>query len=264
MNDSSEKKDNRSLIFKERREDRYWWYWDKDYVPPVYSFLDDNEWNIMKDWYRETDENKFIGESNIPIMCVIQGFVMGSNISNIVQLGHHSGYSTLLIGFMLRKMNFKNSFFSIDIDKKVCDFTQKWIEKAELAEFIHIECGDSGDPKFVPQVKQRFNGVGPELIFIDSSHQYDHTLQELNLWYDNLADGGFMLLHDTSDFASSAFDDTKRGGVKKAFQEWVQTKDDIEHININSRSYRDVRKNIYLDGCGLGIVQKVFKGGDLY
>jgi hypothetical protein len=52
------------------------------------------------------------------------------------------------------------------------------------------------------------------------------------------------------------------GGVSKAFQKWVKDKGDIVYININCKSYRDVRNNIYLDGCGLGLIQKKFTKGD--
>jgi predicted O-methyltransferase YrrM len=96
---------------------------------------------------------------------------MGSKISNIVQLGHHAGYSKLLIGFMLYEMNLKDSFVSIDIYKKSCDYIQKWIERAGLSEYIRILQGDSADPKFVDIIQKHFNGR-IKFIIIDSSHQY--------------------------------------------------------------------------------------------
>lgn len=259
--DNATNDEKRSLIYKDRPEDRYWWYWGKSYIPPIYSFLNEEEWNIMQEWYKETDENKLIGEMNVPLISIIQGFIMGSNISNIVQLGHHAGYSTLLVSFMLRKMNHKNSFFTIDIDEKVCKYTKMWIEKAGLTEYVHIELGDSSDPKFPGIAKKLFNGE-PKFIIIDSSHQYEHTLNELNLWYENLLEGGFIILHDTSEFAIT-YDATQKGGVNRAFQKWVQEKNGIQYININSKSYKDVRNNIYQDGCGLGIIQKVIRKGDI-
>jgi hypothetical protein len=43
---------------------------------------------------------------------------MGSAITRIVQLGHHYGYSTLLIGFMLRAMGVRSTgLASIDISE---------------------------------------------------------------------------------------------------------------------------------------------------
>lgn len=246
----------RTLIYKDKQEGRYWWYQGKNYVPPLYSFLTDEEWNLIEEWYRETDESNRTGESNVPILSIIQGFIMGSNISHIVQLGHNSGYSTLLIGFMLRKMNSKNSFITIDIDKTACDVTQKWVDKAKLTEYVRIENGDSADSKF-PILTKDFFSDGPKLIFIDSSHQYEHTLMELDLWYESLQKGGIIILHDSSDFASS-YDFTGKGGVTKAYEEWVSNKQDVHYINLNKTAYMDLSKYIYLDACGLGIIQKDF------
>lgn len=253
--------EQRSLSFRNRKGNRYWWYWQKNYVPPIFIFLNDDEWRIIDEWYRETDEKKLAAEMNIPPICVIQGFIMGSNISNIVQLGHNAGYSTLLIGFMLRKMGIKDSFISIDRAKMFCDYTQKWIERAGLGEYVRVEHGDSSDPIFVKVAKKHFKGA-PKFVIIDSSHQFKHTLRELALWYENLIEGGFIILHDSSEIAKT-YDATKRGGVKRALQEFLKEKKGIQHININSNSFIDVEKNIYQDGCGLGIIQKMISAGDI-
>ena len=41
----------------------------------------------------------------------------------------------------------------------------------------------------------------PQLILLDSSHQYEHTLRELDLWVPRMEPGSIMLLHDTSTYA---------------------------------------------------------------
>ncbi len=57
------------------------------------------------------------------------------------------------------------------------------------------------------------------MILLDSSHEYLATVQELDLWYPALQEGGILLLHDVSIFAAG-FDVTGRGGVRRAFDEW--------------------------------------------
>ncbi|MBI5344682.1 MAG: hypothetical protein HZB83_05005 [Deltaproteobacteria bacterium] len=109
----------RNLKFKGRAgEGRFAWHKFGDYVPPIYSFLTGNEWEILEKWYEDTESRKLLGECNIPFISSVQGFIMGSVINNIVQLGHFAGYSTLLIGFMMRRMKMKNSFITIDIDPR--------------------------------------------------------------------------------------------------------------------------------------------------
>ncbi len=96
----------RSLAFASSSEPRFWWHRlpGSNYVPPIYGNLTDEEWQIMRDWFAETSRRGLIGECAVPIMSLLQGFVLGNGVRRIVQLGTHSGYSTLLLGFFLRQM----------------------------------------------------------------------------------------------------------------------------------------------------------------
>jgi len=97
----------RSLAFSSSAEPRFWWHRlaGSNYVPPIYSDLTQEEWQIIRDWFAETSRGRELtGECAVPIMSLLQGFVLGSGVRRIVQLGTHSGYSTLLLGFFLRRM----------------------------------------------------------------------------------------------------------------------------------------------------------------
>ena len=249
---------DRSRNFYEKNQNRYWWHKipASTYIPPLYSFLTDQEWSILEEWYKETDEANITGEIAIPFMSIVQGFMMGNGLSRIVQLGHYAGYSSMLLGFMLKKMNFTMGLYSIDIDPVISKFTKKWIERAGLGEYVSIQVGDSADPAFTAQSIQYLKGK-PQLILLDSSHQYDHTLKELGLWIDSIEYGGFILMHDSSVFAEE-FDSFKRGGASKALHVWSQDRSDISVININSDVIAGMVPStlVYRDGCGIGIIQK--------
>jgi len=248
----------RSLVFKNREHGRYWWFKAEGatYVPPVYSFLSDAEWKVMDEWYTETDEKNLAAECNVSLMCVLQGFIMGSIVKRVVQFGTSQGYSALLIGFMLRKMGLKNSFVTVDNNKQANEFTNRYVEKAGLAEYIKVVTADSADPRLLEYCKHHMNG-NPQIIVIDSSHQYKHTLQELELWYPYLSANGLIFLHDTSKKAID-YDSTQAGGVQKALNEWSE-KNKINYININklTETHTKASELTYLDGCGLGIIQKI-------
>lgn len=248
----------RSLVFRNRDHGRYWWFKAEgaEYVPPIYSFLTDDEWAVMDEWYTETDAKNLAAECNVSLMCVLQGFIMGSIVKRIVQFGTSQGYSALLIGFMLRKMGVKNSFVTVDIHGAANEFTQLYIEKANLTEYIKVITANSIEAGLPECCIQHMNGR-PQMIVIDSSHQYKHTLQELEMWYRYLATNGFIFLHDTSKKAIE-YDSTKEGGVQKALNEW-SAKNRVNHININKKIeiHTKASELTYLDGCGLGIIQKV-------
>jgi cephalosporin hydroxylase len=248
----------RSLVFKNREHGRYWWFKAEGatYVPPVYSFLSDAEWKIMDEWYNETDEKNLAAECNVSLMCILQGFIMGSIVKRVVQFGTSQGYSALLIGFMLRRMGVKNSFVTIDINDKANEFTNLYVERAGLKEYINVVTSDSIDPDLPEYCKKHIHG-NPQIIIIDSSHQYKHTLQELELWYQYLDINGFIFLHDTSKKAID-YDSTKEGGVQRSLNEW-SVKNNINYININKLAevHTKASELTYLDGCGLGIIQKI-------
>ena len=248
----------RSLKYRQAPGGRYWWYGldATGYVPAIYSNLSDDEWAVMEAWFAETDELQVFGESNVPLLSFVQGLVMGNGIRRIVQLGHYYGYSTLLIGFMLRRMNAKPGIISIDISDEVTSFTKKWIGRAGLDQYARLIVGDSASEESY-QAATAYLGGQPELIIIDSSHQYAHTIDELNLWTVGLPKGAIVLLHDTSGQATE-YDPTREGGVRRALAEWTPEHPEFGHISLNGfvETGTDGNQLVYKDGCGLGILQR--------
>jgi predicted O-methyltransferase YrrM len=249
----------RSRRFSAESHNRFWWHHlpGTDYVPPLYATLSDDEWRVMDGWYRDTARHGAIGEINVPAMSMVQGLIMGSAVGRIVQLGHYYGYSALLIGFMLRAMGNSGRLFSIDIDPPATDFTQKWVNRAGLAEHVRLHLGDSAAESSV-EAAVRALGEMPQLILLDSSHQYEHTLRELDLWVPRMEPGSIMLLHDTSVFAQT-FDVEGAGGVQRALDEWLAIHPEAEFLNLNRQvaPESNAADLVYKDGCGLGIVQRV-------
>jgi len=247
-------------FLKSGTDNRFWWHQMEghDYLPPVYSFLDEEEWDIMEGWFKDTEKRVYIGECNIPMMSLLQGLIMGSAIDAIVECGHYAGYSALLIGFMLRKMGKRHGLFTIDIDAIISKYTQGWINEAGLSDYVTVMEGDSTDPK-MPGLARNILSSEIKLVFIDSSHQYAHTLRELDLWYEVIAPQGLIIMHDTSNFATR-FDTTGKGGVQRGLREWTD-KHSPAFVNINEELLLDsdtvqTLPIIYKDVCGLGIIQK--------
>jgi predicted O-methyltransferase YrrM len=260
MSLSSEALFSRSRRFAQDPHPRFWWHrlHGTDYVPPIYQVLSDSEWQIMEDWYAATLERDSIGEINVPAMSLVQGFVGGNGLTRIVQLGHYYGYSVLLIGFWLRRMNQGGRLVSIDIDPVATGFTNEWVQRAGLADFVELRLCDSAGPQAVPESTAAFDGRMPQLILLDSSHQHDHTLRELDLWVPRMDQHSIMLLHDTSTYARS-WDVHGLGGVQQALDDWIPGRDDVAVLNLNRLvgEHGTSGELVYQDGCGLGILQKL-------
>lgn len=227
-----------------------------DYVPIPYSFLSDSEWELMQAWFDDTGVRYHSpGEANVPPLSLLVGLVSGSAIHRIVQCGHFAGYSTLLLGFLLRQMGCKSSLYSIDIDEAVTAYAASWVTRAGLDEYVHLEVSDSAQAALPGRASRYFGGQAPQLIFIDSSHQYAHTIKELDLWYPTLPQGGLVALHDVSRFAA-AFDSSGQGGVFRAVSEWCAA-NGVTSLMLNSFVEGGTPGDYpYLDGCGLAIIQK--------
>jgi predicted O-methyltransferase YrrM len=248
---------SRSSAWKDNPHPRYWWHRlpGNDYVPPIYSDLTDEEWSVFRDWYSDTDRNGPIGECAVPLVSLLHGLVMGNRISRIAQLGTCAGYSALLLGWMLRRMKTLRGLFTLDVDPAMCALARGWIERAALQDFVEIAEGNSLDQTSIEACREYLGG-DPELIIVDSSHEYQSTLAELDLWYPALAAGGILILHDVSHFASG-FDVTGEGGVRRAFSEWRKMHPNTETFSLNShsRSMEETRP-LYKDACGVGLIHK--------
>ena len=236
---------------------RYWWHRlpGMDYVPSIYSELTPDEWNLVSAWFEETDRTGQIGECVVPLMSFLHGLIMGNRADRIVQLGTCSGYSMLLIGFMLRRMDARNGLFTIDSDPAMCTTASRWLSRAQLDPYVTLQLLNSTEPT-APDLAARYLQGAPGLLIIDSSHEYAATVTELNLWYPALAAGGIILLHDTSRFAVQ-FDVTSEGGVRRAFQEWRAAHPQAEAMLLNGESRTmEGERPLYKDACGLGIIHK--------
>jgi predicted O-methyltransferase YrrM len=251
----------RTKDFASRDHDRYWWFkaFSPQYDPPIFDMLDDAEWAIMSDWYEET-EVRFgatgTGECAIPAMSMLQSFIMGNNLSRVVQLGHFIGFSSLLLGFAFKRMGLSQSLYSIDIDFDVTAYTKSWLARAKLEDQVQLEVADSSSPEAADNAIKYLGGA-PQLIFVDSSHAYQHTIDELNVWYPRLQPGGFIFLHDVSQFAAS-FDYTDQGGVAAAVAGWL-ARSDASGLLLNGGLLTEHGDAVvYRDGCGLGMIQKPF------
>lgn len=247
----------RSRRWTKAESPRYWWHRlpGMDYVPPVYGELTDEEWRVLEEWYGATDGSQMIGECAVPLISLLHGFIMGNRVERIVQLGTCAGYSALLLGWMLRRLAAEHALFSLDIDEQMCAISRRWIGRAGLSDVVEIARGDSTAAESVV-VARHYLGVPPDLILIDSSHQYHDTAAELALWYPALASGGLIVLHDVSAFAAG-FDVTGAGGVRRAFEEWRRKTPGCESILLNGEaSSMEGPRAFYKDACGVALLHK--------
>lgn len=243
-------------FLKQQDKNRFWWFRDHKYLPDLYHNLTDEEFSLLQNWFEATEEAGMVGEVNIPAMSVMTSFINSSEIDLILQLGHFAGYSCLFFGWALKRIG-GGRLVSVDINQRATNFTQSWLEIAGLSHIVTLITGDSTNQMVWPEIVRTLVKK-PKMIFIDSSHEYENTLIELQAYYQLLEPGGLMFLHDVSNFASR-YDRTGKGGPGRALAEW-RTKEtgSAETAMINGSIYGTPSEKplVIGDGCGLGIVHK--------
>tara|TARA_Y100000310_G_C20669379_1_gene809381 strand:+ start:1367 stop:1996 length:630 start_codon:yes stop_codon:yes gene_type:complete len=77
--------------------------------------------------------------------------------------------------------------------------------------------------------------VVPDIVFIDTNHEYKNTLNELELWVPRVNSGGFIILHDTC----------STQGVPLAIDTFLKKYDGIvDHYNIECYTGLGVMKKL--------------------
>lgn len=112
----------------------------------------------------------------------------------IVELGTRGGDSTR--AFLAAAHTTDALVLSVDIDP--CG---ELAIDDELAERWHFVQGDDvafGRDGFTQWCAERGLRSKAQLIFIDSSHIYEHTKEEIQVWVEHLDEEGWLLFHDTN------------------------------------------------------------------
>jgi predicted O-methyltransferase YrrM len=161
---------------------------------------------------------------------VIFSLTMAKKPKTILELGTRGGESTKVLTLAANLIGAKG--YSADLSD-----APKWLKDQE--NWHHFIADDT---KFCELLNESWpNGdkySGIDLLFLDTSHFYDHTMQELNLYWDLLNDDGVLLLHDTnctagmtrrfSGNANQGWDNQR--GVIRAVEEFFDCKIDENHF----------------------------------
>jgi len=105
---------------------------------------------------------------------------IASNAHHVVELGARSGLSTVAWLHGLRVT--QGRLTSVDLDPPP--------DIGEHANWTHIQ-GDDTDPDVLAQVDEC------DVLFVDTSHHYEHTRWELDNWGRKVRPGGVIVCHDT-------------------------------------------------------------------
>lgn len=107
----------------------------------------------------------------------------------IAELGVRYGNSTMAFLEGIRRADNHGHVFSCDID--LCKHANDLIARTGYGELWSFTQTDS------LEFAHHFSSGAFDLVFIDTSHEFEQTVSEMNAWSPLLSPGGRLLLHDT-------------------------------------------------------------------
>lgn len=170
----------------------------------------------------------------------------------IVELGVRGGDST----FVLERVAKLSGAKWISVDIADC------ASASSYPEWMFVQSDDitfaSAFPAFCAE-----RGIVPEIdvLFIDTSHLYDHTVQELASWFPHLGCRAKVLLHDTNQRRLGRRKDGRlmagidNRGVIAALESYFQCSFDADHDFVTILSGWVIRHTAYSNG--FTVLQKI-------
>lgn len=121
-------------------------------------------------------------------------FARSFNKPNILELGTCTGQSTIFLALGAKDRG--GQVLSVDKVEPVSEFAErKW--KYGVEYYIKVLIGDDTNKETINEIEKR---APFDIIFIDTSHEYYHTLQEINIYSKMLKHKGYILMHDSETF----------------------------------------------------------------
>ena len=155
-------------------------------------------------------------------LATLHMFTVEHDFRGVLELGTSMGESTIALLLAVRRIG--GHVTSIDMNP--CLEARQAVERLGLSVNWTFKQGDDLQVEWREPI---------DLLLIDTSHKYEHTLKELEKFEPHVREGGMILMHDIVSFPE----------VNNAMTQYVKGRNDL-------RPYR------YLNNNGLGII---FKGG---
>lgn len=148
----------------------------------------------------------------------------------IVEIG--TGHSTMAMALALKCFMLNGKILTTDIDKVRVEYFMKKIDNADLSNYCILHTKDSIEFLNEISFESGFTEKTVDMIFIDSAHEYQKTLDEINASNAILASKGFIFIHDTTN-----------GSVLSAIKKFLEDNNSYIYSNFTTQ-------------CGLGVLKR--------
>lgn len=145
----------------------------------------------------------------LPNLDALEKAVIDADARTVIELGVRGGVSTVALLSALKITG--GGLWSIDVSWPVGPWQSALMNNPN---WYFYRGDDLSPPTYWP--------TEADIVFIDTSHAYDHTLKELGLYWHHLKPGGRFLLHDTELEKPELVGEQPPFPVKKAALEFAE------------------------------------------
>jgi len=122
---------------------------------------------------------------------IIRGFRLADGASTYIEVGTRDKGN---LAWVAPKLLPSATIIDVDIDKFAA--SEKRLRNELKNVEYHCVTGDSIAPETLAQVRKALKGKQADVIFCDSSHMFNHTMSEFELYYPLIREGGVLMFHD--------------------------------------------------------------------
>lgn len=140
----------------------------------------------------------------------LYALVVACQAKNVIELGVGGGNST--VAFLAALERTGGKLWSVDIEAKIINDMRKLLGDVYWATVV----GDDLNSDVISWLPH-----GVDIVFIDTTHEFEHTWRELGVYSMLVRRGGYILMHDT----------VTDVGVKRAVADWLETHKDFSYYN---------------------------------
>ena len=115
---------------------------------------------------------------------------LAAGAANVIEVGSFVGFTACHVAAALRQLG-RGRLFCVDVDEGMLALTRGNARALRLDDLVTTVHGDSLNLAVLAQLPPA--GV----VFIDSAHSHEATRTEIEVYFEKLTRGGFLVLHDS-------------------------------------------------------------------
>lgn len=174
--------------------------------PPALAAIDQLKRDVPQHWGVPDDD-----------LDVLAAIAFVSRSQRILQFGTAYGLSAVVLADIAAQNGDVGKLITVDPDVGMSAAARRYCDAALIGGIVETVEGLSTDAALL----RRFAAMEWDLIFVDTTHQYDQTRDELTVLTPLCSERTLLVLHDASQHAANTLDTRKQGGVARAIREFV-------------------------------------------